>query len=57
MESKYFFQNALSTFTEIGEDLSIEVAQIHTSLAKLYKPRPNVFEHYREQDDSINTLF
>ena len=26
-------------------------------MARLYKPRPNVFDHYREKDDSINTVF
>ena len=35
----------------------IEMAEISTALARLFKPRPVQYSHYREQDANINQLF
>jgi hypothetical protein len=36
---------------------SIEVAEIHTALARLFKKRPDEFKNYRESYADINEMF
>jgi hypothetical protein len=51
-EARFFYNTSLQTLKDIGQEFTIDAAEIYVGLARLVKPRSAQFANYREQDSS-----
>jgi hypothetical protein len=37
--------------------MTVDVAEIYTGMARLFKPRAPEYSHYREKESNVNEIF